>query len=116
MFCALRGVCVPMRSRDLLNPLDPDGIVDMAKLVDGVGGGGEGEGEGFHSEYLTQRPHHTFRHCERSEAMTRLGRLRQFDGRHHIDRAEKGTDQRSEERRVGKECVLTCVYRWSPYH
>src|SRR3546814_1212926 len=24
--------------------------------------------------------------------------------------------QRSEERRVGKECVSTCRYRWSPYH
>src|SRR3546814_16454779 len=23
---------------------------------------------------------------------------------------------RSEERRVGKECVRTCIYRWSPYH
>src|SRR3546814_12134656 len=31
-----------------------------------------------------------------------------------------GTDpvepQRSEERRVGKECVSTCQSRWSPYH
>src|SRR3546814_15936252 len=26
------------------------------------------------------------------------------------------TDTRSEERRVGKECVSTCRYRWSPYH
>src|SRR3546814_15541642 len=24
--------------------------------------------------------------------------------------------QRSEERRVGKECVSTCRYRWQPYH
>src|SRR3546814_12620695 len=24
-------------------------------------------------------------------------------------------DDRSEERRVGKECVSTCRYRWSPY-
>src|SRR3546814_12312830 len=23
---------------------------------------------------------------------------------------------RSEERRVGTECVMTCRYRWSPYH
>src|SRR3546814_12415181 len=23
---------------------------------------------------------------------------------------------RSEERRVGKECVSTCRYRWAPYH
>src|SRR3546814_3372456 len=25
-------------------------------------------------------------------------------------------DHRSEERRVGKECVSTCRSRWSPYH
>src|SRR3546814_8395525 len=30
-------------------------------------------------------------------------------------RAEGGED-RSEERRVGKECVSTCRSRWSPYH
>src|SRR3546814_13902815 len=27
-----------------------------------------------------------------------------------------GAHQRSEERRVGKECVSTCRSRWSPYH
>src|SRR3546814_15182789 len=27
-----------------------------------------------------------------------------------------GTGDRSEERRVGKECVSTCRSRWSPYH
>src|SRR3546814_13262395 len=26
------------------------------------------------------------------------------------------TEERSEERRVGKECVSTCRYRWSSYH
>src|SRR3546814_15563879 len=26
------------------------------------------------------------------------------------------SSERSEERRVGKECVRTCRYRWSPYH
>src|SRR3546814_15582558 len=26
------------------------------------------------------------------------------------------TDRRSEERRVGQECVSTCRSRWSPYH
>src|SRR3546814_6786914 len=28
----------------------------------------------------------------------------------------KGEPVRSEERRVGKECVSTCRSRWSPYH
>ena len=27
-----------------------------------------------------------------------------------------GSDPRSEERRVGKECELKCRSRWSPYH
>src|SRR3546814_15421928 len=27
-----------------------------------------------------------------------------------------GRQKRSEERRVGKECVSTCRSRWSPYH
>src|SRR3546814_11542013 len=29
---------------------------------------------------------------------------------------EDGVPFRSEERRVGKECVSTCRSRWSPYH
>src|SRR3546814_9521993 len=28
----------------------------------------------------------------------------------------QSTNRRSEERRVGKECVRTCRSRWSPYH
>src|SRR3546814_20984450 len=30
--------------------------------------------------------------------------------------ADKRLGKRSEERRVGKECVSTCRSRWSPYH
>src|SRR3546814_11216552 len=30
--------------------------------------------------------------------------------------ADKPNKGRSEERRVGKECVSTCRSRWSPYH
>src|SRR3546814_14037138 len=39
-----------------------------------------------------------------------------------VDTADAGGDPggvrpaRSEERRVGKECVSTCSSRWSPYH
>src|SRR3546814_17510857 len=46
-----------------------------------------------------------------------------IDGRESVDRgvAEQHRrtlpfDIRSEERRVGKECVSTCRYRWVPYH
>ena len=31
-------------------------------------------------------------------------------------RAQRGTAPRSEERRVGKECLRLCRSRWSPYH
>src|SRR3546814_1779679 len=33
-----------------------------------------------------------------------------------LDDAEAKVGPRSEERRVGKECVSTCRSRWSPYH
>src|SRR3546814_19075664 len=36
---------------------------------------------------------------------------RRFDLYHR-----KHAEHRSEERRVGKECVSTCRSRWSPYH
>src|SRR3546814_1227185 len=45
--------------------------------------------------------------------------LRRRDGpgrRRMRDRARKRPRGRSEERRVGKECVSTCRSRWSPYH
>src|SRR3546814_3884809 len=32
------------------------------------------------------------------------------------DDGDLAADQRSEERRVEKECVSTCRSRWSPYH
>src|SRR3546814_13877790 len=34
----------------------------------------------------------------------------------HFDTGTYGAHTRSEERRVGKECVSTCRSRWSPYH
>src|SRR3546814_19464637 len=47
----------------------------------------------------------------------------QFDGEGNLnnwwteeDRANFDKLTRSEERRVGKECVSTCRSRWSPYH
>src|SRR3546814_6456477 len=40
------------------------------------------------------------------------GGARQLDQLHAV----RGERRRSEERRVGKECVSTCRSRWSPYH
>src|SRR3546814_19447260 len=36
--------------------------------------------------------------------------------RHYRDMCDTEFTIRSEERRVGKECVSTCRYRWAPYH
>src|SRR3546814_1681498 len=33
-----------------------------------------------------------------------------------VERPSTSITNRSEERRVGKECVSTCRSRWSPYH
>src|SRR3546814_7910121 len=44
----------------------------------------------------------------------RYGRRRRNGDRGRLE-ASPGPD-RSEERRVGKECVSTCRSRWSPYH
>src|SRR3546814_2451085 len=44
-----------------------------------------------------------------------------FEHQHVVDanrlrQRDLQSGQRSEERRVGKECVSTCRSRWSPYH
>src|SRR3546814_3846974 len=48
---------------------------------------------------------------------TELGRENYtFDIAQPVRKAGSGEDWRSEERRVGKECVSTCRSRWSPDH
>src|SRR3546814_13665200 len=40
-----------------------------------------------------------------------------YQAAHDVRRQlEERASKRSEERRVGKECVSTCRSRWSPYH
>src|SRR3546814_8468201 len=43
-------------------------------------------------------------------------RMRQRRQEQDERRAREDMDIRSEERRVGQECVSTCRSRWSPYH
>src|SRR3546814_15557013 len=51
------------------------------------------------------------------EACSRYGiSLKQFRSCERGRRTLSRTPPRSEERRVGKECVSTCRSRWSPYH
>src|SRR3546814_16333761 len=46
------------------------------------------------------------------QALDRLGRAGLHDARQPLGEEVIGGDHRSEERRVGKECVSTCRYRW----
>src|SRR3546814_4537703 len=51
------------------------------------------------------------------QAGERVNILNQMTETHRVrDLAEKIADLRPEERRVGKECVSTCISRWQPYH
>src|SRR3546814_15034011 len=48
--------------------------------------------------------------------LSRQEGLIRTEGIELINKKDVLTYQRSEERRVGKECVSTCRSRWSPYH
>src|SRR3546814_15840231 len=53
-----------------------------------------------------------------AERLLKAGVLADGDAQAVMDAVRDGIDRgdRSEERRVGKECVSTCRSRWSPYH
>src|SRR3546814_12975512 len=38
------------------------------------------------------------------------------NGKASVNQGQKADTERAEERRVGKECVSKCRYRWSAYH
>src|SRR3546814_18219685 len=52
--------------------------------------------------------------CQRGSRARRIEYQTRGGSRTHLSGA--GRRLRSEERRVGKECVSTCRSRWSPYH
>src|SRR3546814_3591614 len=79
-------------SSDLHDPAGPRGgiaIIDLAILAEAAG----------HQRAAFER-----------ELTRNVEQVPGLDGRHI------GGDGRSEERRVGKECVSTCRSRWSPDH
>src|SRR3546814_15105358 len=59
-------------------------------------------------------PPHRLHHGNEAEGADMRMRL----GQNIVRRARRAEflQHRSEERRVGKECVSTCRSRWSPYH
>src|SRR3546814_12537734 len=51
--------------------------------------------------------------CRQTAYLAAVGQAPEYPGRRN---PVPPTQARSEERRVGKECVSTCRSRWSPYH
>src|SRR3546814_5915654 len=72
------------------------------------------------SSDLLFRPRGLAQHVEAvavpGRTIARAPRQRLFDRPAEHIMAAKERHRRSEERRVGKECVSTCRSRWSPYH
>src|SRR3546814_17030059 len=59
------------------------------------------------------------RHGSRSETVVAVNfseKLILIGGMAYAGEMKKSVFGRSEERRVGKECVSTCRFRWSPVH
>src|SRR3546814_2376777 len=54
--------------------------------------------------------------ADRLQMVDGSGRLYNGDELLYAIVRDRMTQKRSEERRVGKECVSTGRYRWSPYH
>src|SRR3546814_15067427 len=76
----------------------------------------------FEREMMTGIYRASWRSAETREGLIRAmafvvdRRHRQYAGALDHDSVVALILQRSEERRVGQECVSTCRYRWSPYH
>src|SRR3546814_18423224 len=77
--------------------------------------------QGLTRQFATQAPHVRLRTLREGSADALVLRLDvdRFEARYGRD-VQTDTPPvllvRSEERRVGKECVSTCRSRWSPYH
>ena len=84
----------------------------MIRLVVGLGNPGK--------EYERTRHNAGFWLVERFAAASGVALRKDPKYQALVGRMEAGAwlllPQRSEERRVGKECRLTCRSRWSPYH
>src|SRR3546814_18270133 len=87
--------------------------LDAAVLVPGAGAAAVPAAAGGHCLCRAVCPHGDVVHS----ALSLFHRAQEF--RHLAVAGERSHDhhlRRSDERRVGKECVSTCRSRWSPYH
>src|SRR3546814_5077280 len=83
--------------------------------AEGAEEGGELDADGAGADHQQRLRHHVRHHGLEVSPDQLLVRL---DARQRArPRAGRQDDvRRSDERRVGKECVSTCRSRWSPYH
>src|SRR3546814_20153304 len=86
-----------------------------------------GEADIDHRKPGQRRPHHVelagdrqMELIEAQDALPGIMRIAEQQpasvGRRVLAQRDGVAADRSEERRVGKECVSTCRSRWSPYH
>src|SRR3546814_8261584 len=84
------------------------GLVRQHRLADEVADGEDVRHVGAHLRVYVDEA--ALAHAHAGLARIELAAVRRAaDGDQHAV-------ERSEERRVGKECVMTCRYRWVPYH
>src|SRR3546814_5055260 len=69
-----------------------------------------------HSGMLGQAPEDWLTNGERDRKNPELHYRNRTWTYPELEKEREAAFERSEERRVGKECVSTCRYRWSPYH
>src|SRR3546814_2160990 len=100
LFCFKQKTAYEMRISDWSSDVcSSDLSAAMDEQVEGIDGGEAGEKPRRRDGHRTH--------------FQRLGQhLKTDGGKQHA----AGKSQRSEERRVGKECVSTCRSRWSPDH
>ena len=98
---------------------DKDMVGDVGEVeevaVDCEEGRPLGRGSGVEEVRFSRRR----RWCRKVEERSRASALRLVADRLEADRLEAdrlASRARSEERRVGKECLRLCRSRWSPYH
>src|SRR3546814_4263882 len=95
-----------MRISDWSSDVCSSDLTDTGRHQNPSGRNGSHLRDGRHTEQEQRQAGRQQDHAEEVEGLRRLCLV----GRQNDERS------RSEERRVGKECVSTCRSRWSPYH